>query len=128
MSEKDFEIIHTYTRAEAIQDGVLIDITTEAKEIGFKIPTAITSTLYNRYIVPPKGIEGEGQSISGRLHDTLMMIIYAAKDRWDGSMVECNIFYVMGEGPQLEKITFWAITSAGDEGEPVLTVMLPEDY
>ena len=29
-------IIHSYTRADAIADGVLIDVTNEAREAGFK--------------------------------------------------------------------------------------------
>lgn len=38
------ESIHVYTRAQAITDEVLRDITTTAREAGFMVPTAITST------------------------------------------------------------------------------------
>ena len=38
------ETISTYTREQAIEDGMLIDIsdTAEAKEAGFKVPIALT--------------------------------------------------------------------------------------
>lgn len=130
MDERDFDVIHTYTRKQAIEDGVLIDVTEQAKETGFKVPVAVTSTLYHRYIEPPEELEGEGQSIEGRMHDVLLMVIKAAKDRWEGSMVEFEILFLMNQNPNIEfeKVTCWAMTSAGDSLEPVLTVMLPEDY
>lgn len=40
------EIFHSYTRKQAIQDGVLIDITEESKEFGFVYPIAITDGLF----------------------------------------------------------------------------------
>ncbi len=62
------------------------------------------------------------------MRDVLLMVIKAAKNRWEGSMVEFEVLFVMEEGPKFEKVTCWAMTSAGDSLEPVLTVMLPEDY
>ena len=56
MSEELKEIfgdnIFTYSRAMAISDGVLIDISTIAKEAGFKVPVAVTEGLYNSWIEP----------------------------------------------------------------------------
>jgi hypothetical protein len=42
-----FEVVHRYTRAQAIDDGVLVDVTTQAKGCGFRIPVAMTSALFN---------------------------------------------------------------------------------
>lgn len=36
------EAISTYTRAQAIEDGVLVDVSEIAKEAGFKFPVAVT--------------------------------------------------------------------------------------
>ena len=41
-----FEVVHRCTRAQAIDDGVLMDVTTQAKVCGFRIPVAMTSTLF----------------------------------------------------------------------------------
>jgi len=38
------DLIHRYTRADALRDGVLIDVTATAKEAGFKYPVALTAT------------------------------------------------------------------------------------
>jgi hypothetical protein len=43
-------VIHAYSRANAIEDGVLIDVSSVAKEAGFKIPVAVTSGVWERYI------------------------------------------------------------------------------
>ncbi|WP_319760545.1 DUF6573 family protein [Maridesulfovibrio sp.] len=61
-----FRMIYSYTRKQAIEDGNLIDVTGQAKETGFKVPVAVSLNLYERYITPPKGLEGEGQSVTGR--------------------------------------------------------------
>src|SRR4051794_4558851 len=37
------EVIFAYTRADALADGVLIDVTDTAKEAGFRIPVAVTA-------------------------------------------------------------------------------------
>ena len=34
-------VIYAYTRAQAIEDGVLADVTETAKEAGFKLPVAV---------------------------------------------------------------------------------------
>jgi hypothetical protein len=39
----DWDVVYSYTRKQAIKDGVLIDVTKQAKETGFKVPVAITS-------------------------------------------------------------------------------------
>ena len=41
MQEQSDEVIHSYTRQQAIEDGVLVDVssTPEAKEAGFKAPS-----------------------------------------------------------------------------------------
>ena len=45
-------LIHRYTRAEAIADGVLVDVSALAKEAGFKYPMALTATVYAPLLPP----------------------------------------------------------------------------
>ena len=42
--------IYSYSRSQAIQDGILIDVTPMAKEVGFKWSVAITDTVFHRHI------------------------------------------------------------------------------
>lgn len=44
-SEK-FEVIHAYTRAQAIEDGVLVDLSGLASEAGFRWPLAVTQAVW----------------------------------------------------------------------------------
>ena len=47
MMDKTFgELISTYTRAQAIDDGVLIDVSDVAREAGLKYPTAVTQAVW----------------------------------------------------------------------------------
>jgi hypothetical protein len=52
--------IFSYTRADALVDGALIDISANAHIYGFKLPTAISDTLYQQYVLPPEGLGGKG--------------------------------------------------------------------
>ena len=76
-------VIFAYTRAQAIADGVLVDVTDTAREAGFKIPVAVTRTVWDRIVALPDGYKGV-QDESGRLWDVLWMAsVYArqARDR-----------------------------------------------
>lgn len=46
----DCEVISVYSRKQAIEDGVLVDIshTSEVKECGFKAPVCVTDHLWNK--------------------------------------------------------------------------------
>ncbi len=61
----DAPVIFTYTRAQAIEDGVLVDLSEWAKETGFKIPVACTSEVWHSYITPPQGARELGQAEDG---------------------------------------------------------------
>lgn len=44
------EVVSYYTRAEALIDGELVDVTPMAKEVGFKISVAVTCTVWDKYM------------------------------------------------------------------------------
>ena len=118
------EVIYGYSREEAIKDGVLIDVSTMAKEAGIKYPVALTDTVYNQYVKVPSGLEGEGQSVEGRLWDILTMFVYAAKNHKDGT----EMLYKLGvrnKPGRTATITLRAVIGPGDTPKPVITIMLP---
>ena len=119
-------LIFSYTRAQAIEDGVLIDVTNQAAQLGFKVPTVVTDHLYNGYVVPPAGLEGEGQSVEGRLHDLLFRTLVAASRHGTGDRVEFDVLFLMATG-RWDTAHVVAVIGPGDQGEPVMTIMLPED-
>ncbi len=121
-------IIHRYTRAQAIEDGVLVDLTAWARETGFVIPVACTSTVWNQWIVPPEGTRELGQSERGRGHDVLWML-YVAIRRAPGSagspgreQLTYDVLFLDANGKH-QTVTFKAVCGPGDHGEPVMTIM-----
>ena len=117
-----FELIHNYTRKQAIEDGVLVDVSEMGKEAGFKFPVAMTNTVWTDLIVPNKEAEGYGQSIDGRLWDTLIMLHISIKQGDGGDNLLFEVLYSEGDKePELAELK--AVISGGDNGEPVITIM-----
>jgi len=71
------EIIAQYTRKQAIEDGVLVDVTEWAGPDqmmgGYRVPVAITQALWTAIEAIPKAAEGI-QDVRGRTHDVLWMM------------------------------------------------------
>jgi len=127
-TNNDWNVIYSYTRAQALADGVLIDVTGQAKTLGFRVPVAVTDHLYNGYVafVPP-GLESQGQSTAGRLHDLLMLAIIAARISKGMDRVTFKVDFLMNPNRK-ETIEVIAHIGPGDDGViPVLTLMLPGD-
>jgi hypothetical protein len=124
--------ISTYTRAMAIEDGVLIDITDIAKTAGLKFPVAVTHTVWNLYIEWKQGDSDQQthQDQSGRLWDIVWMArhgISGAKDQ--SSQIHFYLDCIPRDGKSKRgiPITLKLHLGPGDQGEPVLTIMLPEE-
>lgn len=126
MPDQEWPVIFSYTRKQALEDGVLIDISAEAKAAGFKLPVAVGDTLYHRYVTPPGGLEGEGQSPEGRLHDLLMLAMTAARKSRRQDRVLFDAVFLMKPGKR-ENVRCVIHIGPGDQGEPVITICLPED-
>lgn len=123
----DWPIIHSYSRAQAIEDGVLVDLTEWAKETGFKVPVACTAAVWHGYIVPKDELRPVGQSERGRAHDLLWLLYVAIRKcppHTDQLMFKV-IFLMLPRNH--ETVRFKAISGPGDAGEHVLTVMLPDE-
>src|SRR3989339_1163730 len=72
------EVVYAYSRAQAIEDGILIDVSDAGKEVGIILPVAVTSAVWNDYIAMPEKMEGM-QDERGRLHDVVWMLYCAIK-------------------------------------------------
>lgn len=117
--------IYNYTRKQAIEDGVLVDVTETAREAGFRFPVAVTANVWYDYIVPPE--DGGGQSIEGRLWDTLVLAFIAIKGkRTDSDRLRYRVWYLM-KGNRLEEKELKMVIGPGDNMEPVITIMQPNE-
>jgi hypothetical protein len=114
------DLIFSYTRKQAIEDGVLIDVSELAKEAGFKYPVAVTVGVWSEWIVPPPN--AIGQDTKGRLWDLLTMLRIAAK-KTEGDRVDFQVIFYQGNESLVTD--FYALIGPGDDIGPVITVMLP---
>lgn len=123
----DAPIIYQYTRKQAIEDGILIDLTEWAKETGFTIPVACTVAVWNQYVEAPEGTAELGQSIRGRAHDLLWMLYVAIRQKpGGGDRLMYKVIFLQAPGRQ-ETVELKAICGPGDDAEPVMTIMLPHE-
>ena len=121
----DAPIIYRYTRRQALDDGVLVDLSRWARETGFRIPVACTHALWAGCIEPPEGTLEAGQSQRGRAHDVLWMLYLAIRGSPPGEPELRFEVVFLNERLEHETVTLKAVCGPGDEGEPVLTIMLP---
>src|SRR6266446_2086391 len=137
------EPIHVYTRAQAIADGVLIDLTSATddkgqllcKQAGFVVPVAITATAWHETVAAggtwePDG-DGDvlklsgGQSITGRLWDVLWLLRMACKRASGTDRVHFQVLVdTHGDGRHRATVGLWALIGPGDTVAPVITIMV----
>ncbi len=120
-----FEVISVYSRADALRDGVLVDLSDLAREAGFKIPLAVTEAVYKDYLDPSHELIAEGQSFQGRTWDLLQILRFAAAVYPDRSEIHFKVLFVLTPGCPPEPVPLKALCHPGDEGEPVMTILLP---
>ena len=122
------EVIYAYTRAQAIEDGVLVDVSSVAKEAGIKFPVAMTSTVWGEYVEVPEGVSCQDET--GRLWDILWMFrcngrrFEAATPCFSNSTSETT---TASGWTSRDLVTLKAICGPGDTPEPVITIMLPDE-
>lgn len=127
MAEIFGEPIHTYTRAQAIEDGVLVDLMQDAMagvaRQHYKHPIACTSAVFE---VMRKAVENKRccNDYAGILHDMLWMSRCMGRKISDSAVM----FRVIVQGAGRSKYhDFKLVIGPGDQCEPVITIMLPHE-
>ena len=120
-------VIFSYTRAQAIADGVLIDLTEWAAETGFRYPVACTAAVWNEYVVPREDLRQLGQSERGRGHDLLWMLFVAIRRSAGGKDTICFETLFLQSPRRRITARFKTVCGPGDGAEPVITIMLPNE-
>ena len=121
------EPVATYTRAEAIADGVLVDLTEWASAEsgfmgGFSVPVAVTAGVWDLVDNIPARVQGF-QDVRGRAHDLLWMASLAAR-RGNGSETQFAVLMDVAASRRRKHVFTLAI-GPDDNGGPCVTVMLP---
>jgi len=136
----DMPIIDRYTRQDAIADGVLIDVSETAREAGLKFPVAMTTAVHAKYVSCDEQERELGQDPDGRLWDILHMLIYKIRLGGTGERIWFKVIIQKPDrgdwDPQHETfeddrtmrlVTLKALCHGGDSGEPVITILKPDE-
>ena len=120
------EVIFSYTRAQAIADRVLIDVTPTALEAGFRFPVAATAALMASIETIPQQYSHE--DTEGRLWDVLWMASLAARRAKPGCSRIAFELILHIEGTRRQYQTLILDIGPGDIPEPVITIGFPADF
>ncbi|MCK9412109.1 MAG: hypothetical protein M0Q53_07390 [Prolixibacteraceae bacterium] len=140
MNITGWKIVSTYTRAEAVKDGVQVAIPKEiSSEAGIKFPVFITQKVYNKYVSVPKGMDYQNED--GRLWDILYMFSMKARKSNSALLLfdfvchlpdndDWTLFEKICERNRLlREVTLKAIVSPLDldDPQPAITILLPDE-
>ena len=127
-SGSDFgEVIYSYTRKQAIADGVQVEVTKTAQEAGIAIPVFLTRTVFDAYVAVPPDVTGQDEG--GRLWDIVWMLRFAIM-RSHGHTDRVPVaLYVRNDNRAAKLIKL--IAQCGpldmDDPQPAITVMMPDE-
>ena len=126
------EVIYSYTRAQAIEDGVLIDATALARDAGFKWPVALTAAAWEDCVAwsDADNQRQAYQDQTGRLWDVLFMAAYAIRTARNTDMqmpFDLQRIPRDGRATKSQQLTLKLVLGPGDDGKPVITIMLPAE-
>lgn len=132
--------ISVYTRADAIADGSQIDVTETAREAGIRWPVTLTASAWIDTVswsaaAEARKPEGTGQDEAGRLWDVLTMarVTLARAAREHGSTTPHRLPFTVlrvpaeGRGVRPMRAVLHLVVGPGDDAEPVITVMCPDE-
>jgi len=125
----DAEILSRYTRTQAIEDGILVDMTTEpfgslAREAGLKWPIAMTATAFHQCVAVDGGAKRHaGQDVKGRWWDVVFMF---RRTRREISPLEARWKLIVQDPDGRRRFKeLKCVSGRADDMSPCLTFMLP---
>jgi hypothetical protein len=124
------EPISSYSRAQAIEDGMLVDVSTLAREAGITFPVAMSAGSYADCVRWTRtGPKDPHQDETGRLWDVVFMLSMAIRRSKPGNRVNFALYRIpnTGRGTTAKLVNLYAVCDGGDDGEPVITIMLPTE-
>ena len=127
-SGSDFgPVIYSYTRAQAVADGVQVEVTKTAQEAGISFPVFLTRGVFDQYVTVPEGVSGQDEA--GRLWDVVWMLRFAILRSRPGVARIPVALYVRNDDRAARLVKL--IATCGpldlDEPQPAITVMLPDE-
>jgi hypothetical protein len=120
-------VVYSYTRAQAIADGVQVEVTKTAAEAGIRFPMFLTRTVYDAYVAVPPGVTAQDEA--GRLWDLVWMTRFAIIRAKPGTDRVPVALYVRNDNKASKLVKL--IAQCGpvdiDDPAPAITVSMPDE-
>jgi hypothetical protein len=120
-------VIYAYTRAQAVADGMQVEVTKTAKEAGIRFPVFLTRTVFDKFVAVPEGVTGQDEA--GRLWDIVWMTRFAILRARPGVDRVPVVLYVRNDNRAAKLIKL--IAQCGpldmDDPHPAITVMMVDE-
>jgi hypothetical protein len=135
------EPIHTYSMAEAIDDGTLVDVGAAASKL-FAWPVLLTAAAWHDCVAwAPADSDRTGirnQSETSRLTEVLVMTYRALRQVMRTGVQPASVEVVIqrvargprpqrSSGPVTEQVELNVVIASDDHGDPVLVVGFPDE-
>ena len=120
-------VIYSYTRAQAVADGVQVDVTKTAQEAGITFPMFLTRAVWEAYVTVPPDVTGQDEA--GRLWDIVWMTRFGIIRSTPGRDRIPVALYVRNDNTRAKLVKLIATCSALDisDAQPAITVMMPDE-
>ena len=120
-------VIYSYTRAQAVADGVQVEVTKTATEAGIKFPVFLTRTVFDAYVAVPPDVAGQDEA--GHLWDIVWMLRFAILRSRPGAERIPVALYVRNDNRRATLIKLAATCGPLDidDPQPAITVMMPDE-
>jgi hypothetical protein len=129
---EESDIISTYSRAQAVEDGVLVDVSATMRETGITTKTALTRTVYEDCVAWTHADTKRQtyQDESGRLWDVLFMARRVVRSL--SRVGDSVLFQVLrvprgGRGMRPRLVTLKVVLGRDETDEWTLTIMQPDE-
>jgi hypothetical protein len=120
-------VLYTYSRSQAVADGLQVEVSKVAEEAGIRFPVFLTRAVYDSFVRVPPGITGQDEA--GRLWDLVWMLRFAIRKAQHGQARLPFALYVRNDNkaPRLIKLVAMCGPLDIDDPRPTITIMLPDE-
>jgi hypothetical protein len=120
-------VLYTYSRSQAIADGLQVEVSKVAEEAGIRFSVFLTSAVYDSFVRVPPGVTGQDEA--GRLWDVVWMLRFAIRKAQHGQARLPFALYVRNDNkaPRLIKLVAMCGALDIDDPQPAITIMLPDE-
>ena len=121
------DVVYSYTRAQAVADGVQVEVSKVAAEAGIRFPVFLTRIVYDAFVTVPEGVTAQDEA--GHLWDIVWMTRFAIIRAKPGANRLPVALYVRNDNRAARLVKL--IATCGpldiDDPQPAITVMMPDE-